>query len=382
MRALLVLLVLIAAGGTGYWLLSGKGPGIAPPSERDELQDIGSLGKAIPHGDLERVEMPNDGAESAQSKPVIEQPRKPEQPTGDEPAAPPTTCRLEVRNVVGNAPIQPFRWRYVQQAAVLRGESETHTAELSLPAGSRGDLIVEADGMQPFSRKDLGIARVPATVKQLAIFLTPTASAEGITLMVKDQSRQPVPHVRVDAFEITDDNRQTAWQLGRSMWSRRTSAEDGNYTLPPLPAGEYGILLVATDDEGALLPMLAYRQTFTLTGSNGFLEDVPLEPACALQLELVELNGQPFDPSVHGNVTIGLNITGQHGTQRKWAMIDETGVRLSEANRVPGKGVIFPEECLSVGHYTLEIFINGDPRVHRAVVLQPGRTQLEKVPVR
>ena len=118
-----------------------------------------------------------------------------------------------------------------------------------------------------------------------------------------------------------------------------------------------------------------------MTGSNGFVEHVALEEACALRLDLLEPNGAPFDPAVHGNVTITLNRAGELAVQRKWSAQDADGHFVTALDHVPAAGTCWPSEPVAPGTYLLEVFVNGDPRVHRTLVLGPT-VQTERITVR
>lgn len=304
-----------------------------------------------------------------------------------EPVEEPATITISVRDVVKQSAIESFRWRFQQASLVLRGESTTSTLGLALPYLALGDLLIEADGMQPFTRKGLRIPAAGAPAETYDIYLTPVATAVGITLMVKTLDNQPVANVRVDAYDLSNLEPKDKWHLKRPMWARRTSAIDGVYTLPPLPPGQYGILLVATTSQGDLLPLASFRRVFDLNGSSGFLEDVSLEPACALRLELRNGNGQPLDPQLYKEVVIRLNPTGQVGIQRKWTVLEGaddhwTGARtVSEVDRVPGKGVVWVDEPMSPGAYLLEVVIDGIQRVSQQLHLRQGEQQLERVTI-
>ncbi len=303
------------------------------------------------------------------------------------PVEPPTTIRIVVRDIVTQAAVDSFRWRFQQASMALRGESSSSTLALSLPNLAVGNLLIEADGMQPFTQKELRIPAAGAPAETLNVYLTPVATAAGITLMVKTLDNQPVVDVRVDAYELSALKRKENWQLGRPIWARRTTSTDGIYALPPLPPGEYGILLVATSSQGDLLPVAPFRHVFDLNGSNGFLEDVSLAPACALRLELSNSSGQPFDPKLHGEVAIRLNPVGEAGIKRKWTASEESGNptaalrTVSEADRVPGKGLIWLDEPVAPGTYLLEIFIDGNQRVHQQLQLRQGEQQIERVTI-
>jgi hypothetical protein len=384
MRAILAVFALLILSGAAYWALQSDGPAIAPPSNSPDGTN------ELRHANADPAQAERDQV-LAPPKPELTPPPSNDTQTQQNEAvapAPQATVVLTVRDVVTRQPIETFRWRFVQPRALARGESTSSVAELVLPRRAIGDLMVEADGMQPFTKKRLVLPAENEPTLLVDVFLTPSATAAGIKLIVKRLDNQPVAHVRVDAFEINAGTRDTAWQLGQPLWARRTAAEDGIYELPPLPPGEYGILLVATSSEGTLLPLQPFRRTFVLNGSNGFLEDVPLEEACALQLQLLKSNRQPFDPKIHGNVTVSLNPVGETGLQRKWTTARQpdasgkvTGT-ISEANRVPGPGLIWLDEPIAPGAYLLEIFIDGDARVSQTLLLRSNERQLETIYVR
>jgi hypothetical protein len=393
MRAALAILILCLVAAGAYFAFGVGNDTVAPTTNEDPDAEESHA------TDVDTATAERDRFQTATPEPAD---GKPQEQTPDEPAATDAPQQdapvvVTVRDIVSHAAIPSFRWTFRQagtkvrgaiEQPVMRGEASDSMAELALPRSVQGDLLIEANGMQPFTQKALVTPAAGEPSRQLDVFLTPAVTAAGITLMVRTLDQQPVQNVRVDAFQIRAEQRETAWQLGQPMWARRTAAEDGRYELPPLPAGEYGILLVATDAEGQLLPLQTYRHTFLLTGSNGFLEDVQLEPGCALQLELFEGSGQPFDPSVHGNVSISLNPSGQTGQQRKWTANKTVGAdgeaagTVSEADRVPGKGIIWLDEPVAPGAYVLEIVVNGDPRVSQMLQLRANERQLEPITVR
>jgi len=374
MRAVLPILAAVILAVLAYTFLT-KEPQVAPPGE-DPRQTQPAQPSAPQPAAAERQNVtPTTAAED-------DQPAAPQAPAAEQPVPPPAdlTLVLNVRDVVTRAPIEAFRWRFVQRGDILRGESAAGVAELALPRSRIGDLLIEADGMQPFAKKALQTPGVNQPTTHLDVFLTPAPSGQGITLMVKDLDRRPIQNVRVDAFKL-NTNQDIGWDLGQPLWARRADAADGTYQLPPLAPGDYGILLVATDADGNLLPLAPYRQTFTLTGSNGFLEDVPLEPACALRLDLLDANGAPFDPKVHGTTSIRLNQTGQTGIQRKWTAKAEANGTVSQADVAAGPAPIWLDQPVAPGSYLLEIAVNNAPRISQVLLLRPEQ-QTETIYIR
>jgi hypothetical protein len=296
-------------------------------------------------------------------------------------AAASANTRLHVRGLATQQPLPKWRYRVRSQPGasgrvVASGEGGPEPLSMLLPAGPC-ELLVEADDCAPFVRGDLV---VPESGPALAldIFLTPAVVQSGITLLAHDTARRPIPHVRVDAFPITDDNRNTNWTLGSYLWARRAANNDGKYVLPPLPAGEYGIRLVATDEHGTLLPLLPYTRAFALTGDNGFVEDVPLEDGCVPVFELVDANQQPFNPASFGPTMLVLKLSGGRAVQRKW-LAGNAAATASAIDMLPGIGATWPAEAVPAGVYTFEVFVAGDPRVQRSIALRAGERQVERV---
>jgi hypothetical protein len=203
--------------------------------------------------------------------------------------------------------------------------------------------------------------------------------AAGITLYVRDPRSLPVAHVRVDAFALAQPV-PPAWHLGDALWARRASAPDGRYVLPELAPGDWGIRVVATDEHGALLPLLPYRGTFLLTGGNGFVEDVPLAPGALLALELVDAAGAPFDPALAGATTLRLTLPGGPPVPRKW-LVRDGAAATGAIDAVPGKGTVLLAEAVDAGQYALEVAIGGTVRAQRQLFLRPGITNEERVVV-
>ena len=225
MRAILAVFALLILSGAAYWALQSDGPAIAPPSNSPDGT------KELRHANADPAQAERDQV-LAPPKPELTPPPSNDTQTQQNEAvapAPQATVVLTVRDVVTRQPIETFRWRFVQPRALARGESTSSVAELVLPRRAIGDLMVEADGMQPFTKKQLVLPAENEPTLLVDVFLTPSATAAGIKLIVKRLDNQPVAHVRVDAFEINAGTRDTAWQLGQPLWARRTAAEDGIY---------------------------------------------------------------------------------------------------------------------------------------------------------
>lgn len=306
-----------------------------------------------------------------------EPPKVVEPPRAD---AAPITAELHVRDVTSQQPIAAFRWRFQSGATTTKGDGENGAAALRLPPATSGRLLVEADSFQPWTH-DVTTPADAAPPLSLDAFLAPAAAATGITLLVHDTAQRPIKNIRVDAFVVPPENRgDSSWSNGTPLWARRTSAPDGRYVLPELAPGQYGIRVTAVDERGSLLPMLPFLRRFELTGSNGFVEDVPLEPGCVLVLDLVDAAGNPLDPTRVGTTTLQLHLAGGPTVPRRWTVT--TGALVATATDVlPGVGQVLLAEAVPAGSYELNIGVAGRPVVQRTLTLRAGDVPVERVVV-
>lgn len=286
---------------------------------------------------------------------------------------------LVVHDAAAPGTTPAFRWRLKGRGDATTGTGSEGKAVLQAPHDADFELLVEADQRQAVRKGPLRGAAPGQPPVQIEVTLVPIVVAAGITLHVHDLAMQPMRFVRVEAFRIHDQNRDTTWALEDPLWARKSSSEDGRYPLPTLPAGEYGIKLVGIDEQGAMLPLLPYVRTFRLTGDNGFVEDVPLEPGCALVLELVDANGNPYDPTSYGVAALALRLPNEPPVQRKWyAMQGTTAVTAIDV--LPGIGTAALAQAIPAGTYQLEVFCNNEPRVRQLLQLRAER-QVERIVV-
>lgn len=373
---LVLTLLLVLLGGTIFVLMRGD-DAAAPPTPPSASNPRGASPNDAPPAVGERLPAtpPTTAPPSPAPTPPSDAPTTPQPP-----AAPPGNLLLVVRDAATLQPVPTFRWRFRGDGDPLRGVATDGRAELLVPVDVPGELLVEADQRQPFRQAAVRGAAPGEPPTQLEITLVPIVTNAGITLHVHDLGLQAMTQVRVDAFKVNDGNRAAAWHLEPSLWARRATSTDGRYQLPTLPAGEYGIRLVALDEAGNLLPLLPYLRTFTLTGDNGFVEDVPLEPGCALSLELVDAHGAPFNPTVYGTATIGLRLPGGPPVQRKW-FSRQGDTEATAVDVLPAIGTASLAQAVPAGTYTLEIFANGEPRVSQSLQLRAGERQVERIVV-
>ena len=377
MRAFAVLIVLVAAGALA-WTWSKSADSIAPPAAsapRDAAPVVTATPPpAVTAREAAPAETGQEDAEIAGSdKSPAVAPDEPEIPrTAETDASTQQATAIVVRSAASNLPLNTFRWSFVAGERKLSGTVEGDGAELPLPAGVTGDLLVEADGMQPERLADVTATTQPEAPLRLEVYLRPTRRAEGVTLLVHDTFRRPVADIRVDAFALSAERADKAWHLGTPMWSRTATSSDGRYELPPLAPGSYGVQVCAVDERGRPAPLAAFRGTYDLTGTNGFLEDVVLAPACALRLDLRDASGAAVDPAARGSVNIHLREPSDDGVSRRWTSANPGGGTVSDVDRLPGPSPAWVAAPVAPGSYTLEITVDGRLAVRQPLQLDGG----------
>ena len=381
MRATFLIVVLALAGALAWsWMrpaahLQPPTPvraAAAPDAPAHDLAPVVARAPAEAASEHERLPTTADDHAPAPS---------PNVPPADEelsvPRAPSTL--VEVRSATSDRLLPSWSWSFVAGERRLRGVAEGGPAELPLPAGVAGDLLVEADGMQPQLRAGVTATGSTAPPLHLRFYLQPAQQAEGVTLIVRDVDGQAVQKLRVDAFALAPSDREAAWHLNAPMWSRVAAAADGRYQLPPLAPGCYGVQVHAVDEQGRPTSLCAFRGTYTLTGSNGFLEDVVLEPGCALRLHVLDAAGAPVDPGVYGAVQLRLHAPGEPGVARRWAAArpDGAGV-VSDVDRMPASAPTWLASPVEPGLYTLEVLVRDRVVTRQGLQLAAG-AQTERV---
>lgn len=374
---LLVVFALLAVlAGAIVWLTSGgdtPAP-VAPPTTNAPNQPSDP---ATPVPGV-RVDATPD-APKVTPPPPATTPNPSETPTAEPSATGPGNLVVVVHDAASPGIAPTFRWRLKGRHDATTGTGSDGKAILQAPHDTDVELLVEADQRQPVRKGPLRAAAPGQPPLQVEVTLVPIVVAAGITLHVHDLAMQPMRFVRVEAFRIHDQNRDTTWALEDPLWARKSSSEDGRYPLPTLPAGEYGIKLVGIDEQGAMLPLLPYLRTFRLTGDNGFVEDVPLEPGCALVLELVDAHGNPYDPTSYGTASLALRLPDAPPVQRKWYAM-QGGTAVTALDVLPGIGTAALAQAIPAGTYQLEVFSNHEPRVRQLLQLRPER-QVERIVV-
>lgn len=386
MRRLLLTLTAFAAFATAWWAVGSSAPTQLP----DDLPASG--GATAPnqppttaatnaHGERTAARATDRGPDDGALPPDAEEAAGP-----DATSPPPTTLAVDVRDAASGARIAAFGWRFTTAREQYQGEvQDGAVAALQLPPGQRGSLLIEAPGMQPHEEADLLVPSPPSAPRSLTIRLLPAVTAEGITLLVQDLDGRPLAHVEVAAFALGQpghDNERLddkSWPFGQPLWTRRADSVDGRYRLPQLPAGRYGVRVAAVDAAGEALALQSFHHTYTLTGSNGFVEEAVLEPGCALRLELVAIDGSAFDPSRHRTTRLTVTRPGQDTAARQWTARAADGRLVRQLDAVPATGVIWPTDPLPPGVYTFELVTDGVLRAQQPLTLRAERQHVRVI---
>lgn len=371
---------LVVLVGATFWLLGDTDtpPPVVSPEAANGQRSTNVPAKPVPGVRVDATPTPAGAATVVPSEPTTA-PGPGDKANAAATEAGPGNLVLVVHDAAAPGTAPTFRWRLKGRGDATTGTGSDGKATLQAPHDADVDLLVEADQRQAVQKGPLRGAAPGQPPVQVEVTLVPIVVAAGITLHVHDLAMQPMRYVRVDAFRIHAQNRDTTWAIETPLWARRASSEDGRYQLPALPPGEYGIRLVATDEQGALLALLPYVRTFQMTGDNGFVEDVPLEPGCALVLELVDAHGNPYDPTSYGVATLALRLPNGPPVQRKWFAM-QNGTEATAVDVLPGIGTAALAQAIPAGQYQLEVFSNNEPRVRQLLQLRAER-QVERITV-
>lgn len=376
MRAPLVVIALVLLVGIGFWFGGGQAP-VAPPDTGGVTGVTTPAPTPAPAQGGGRTAVEAPAPPAAPKQPPVA-PIDAQAPSAPAPAAEPNVL-LAVRDMVSRQPVAAFRWRFQNSRGTWKGDGAEGKAALALEASAVGTLLVEAEGLQPLTKDGVIVPTPPAAPLQLDLFLAPQGEATGVTLMAHDLALQPIARVRVDAFKLADPQ-AADWHLGPALWARMAESKDGRYALPPLEPANYGLQLVAVDGSGEPLPLLPFRRVFPITGSNGFLEDVPLEPGALLGLEIVDAAGQGLDPAKQGTTRLSLHFAGAPHVARKW--VNRQGLAAATAIDVlPGIGRAELAEAVPPGPYELEVSVAGALRTKQPLFLRPGFKNEERIVV-
>ncbi|MFO1077726.1 MAG: hypothetical protein U1E73_08365 [Planctomycetota bacterium] len=375
MRVIVLLLVVLLGAGVAFWALGGSDPGAPPgpaPAETPRKQ-------AVDPGPPERTAVRSE--ETPPTNPANPAGRPDAAAAPDAPAAPSTqpNLALHVRSAGDQRDVASFQVTARTATSTVRARGEAGHAALAAPPGVELDVLVEAEGFQPWRGPMQGAAAAtpPPTTE---VFLTPAAVAAGIELHVHTLEGEPVPRLRVEAFALAAGADRGPWQHARPLWSRIADRADGVYALPELAPGSYGIRAMGVDAKGDLLPRLPFLRTYELTGSNGFVEDVPLEPGCAFGIELVDAAGNAVAPPPEEVFALELRQPPGAAVAHRWVQT-VSGQRSVGVDLVSAAGPAWLEQAIAPGVYELTVRERDTVRVQMQIVLRGGERQLERVPV-
>jgi hypothetical protein len=370
--ALAVLLLAAVA-----WLAFAASPPVAIPAETTDTPAAATPQQPAPAQQGDRIGAPLPPAQIAPTAPTDAK------PAGNATPAPQVAEQpnlvLSVRDMVSRQPVAAFRWRFQNSRGTWQGDGKDGRADVALEPSAVGTLLVEAAGLSPLTKEGVIVPTPPQPALQLDLFLPPLAAQTGITLLVHDAALRPIARARVDAFKLADRD-ASDWHLGRALWMRIADAADGRYALPALEPASYGLSLQAVDAAGEPLPLLPYRRVFDVTGSNGFLEDVPLEAGALLGLEIVDAAGQGFDPARQGATRLSLHLAGAPHVARKW-LNKQGGATASAIDAMPGVGRVELADAIVPGPYELEVLVNGAVRTKQPLFLRAGFKNEERIVV-
>ncbi|MCB9884862.1 MAG: hypothetical protein H6838_05180 [Planctomycetes bacterium] len=372
MRAVVVTLLLLALA-LGVWLWRGNTQ--APALPEDVAAAPGEQPSATAPAASERLEATPTAPSEEPTAPAAAP------ADGPQPGAPAAArpFQLVVVDALTRQPVPEFRVNLRLPGGGMELRSRTGSTEVDVPAGTRGELLVEAQGYEPWHRIDFVAPPAEPQPAVVTVELNKAAVAAGITLHVHDTALQPVSTARVEAFQLGPGARDTDWWNGKPLWSRRATAEDGRYTLPTLAPGDYGIRVLAVDAKGTVLPFLPYTHVFALTGSNGFVEDVPLEAGCIPEFEVVDAYGKLLVPGTP-SIGLSLRVPGGPDVSRQW-LVEQQGEVFRGLDLLPGVGPAWPEVPVAAGAWQFEVRRDGRTPHVEAVSLRSGERQRIRVSV-
>ena len=370
MRAAVVtLLLLVLALGVWLW----RGSSVTPSLPEDTATAPGEAPAATAPAASERLEATPTAAPEPQIAPVTS-------PANDPQPGTPVTAdpfQLLVVDALTRQAVPEFRAMLRLPGGGMELRSRTGSIDVDLPAGTRAELLVEARGYEPWHLADFVAPRAEGQKAVVTVALNRAAVAAGITLHVHDTALQPIATARVEAFALDAAGHDTDWWNGKPLWSRRAAATDGRYTLPTLAPGDYGIRVLAVDDKGVVLPFLPYKHVFTLTGSNGFVEDVPLEAGCIPEFEIVDSLGKLLVPGTP-SIGLSLRLPGGPEVSRQW-LVAQQGELFRGLDLLPGVGPAWPEVPVAAGSWQIEVRREGlQPHVE-TVSLRSGERQRVRI---
>ncbi|MFQ5695068.1 MAG: DUF4382 domain-containing protein, partial [Terriglobia bacterium] len=151
---------------------------------------------------------------------------------------------------------------------------------LMLEAGQTADINIDFDACTSIVRDDSGFLRLKPTLRAAELAVADTISGRA----VDNAAGNPLPapaDIVVLAEQVDSDS------IGRVVLQTLADASSGQFTLCPLPAGDYDVVIAASDANG-----VTYNATVTFDVPAGTaMGDVPLEPETGVNTSPGELAG-------------------------------------------------------------------------------------------
>ena len=256
----------------------------------------------------------------------------------------PPNLQLEVRDQRTGQHVAGFKWRWTAPAGSAKGEEQGGRTALPLAPGVEGELLVEAAGLEPVTRR-LTTPAPGANPLLVDLVLAPVVATAHTGLVVRDADQAPVANIRVTLLR---EDRTT------QVWSRRAAAADGAYRLPPIEPGTYWLRTAAVDAEGKPLPLVPVERQVNVNGITPVEEDIRMARGCLLTLDVLDAAGNPFDPKQSGRVE--LQLLDQGGAVHRVDWLGGTGAEAVVASdQVPARGTIRSAVAVPMGSCTIVV---------------------------
>ena len=297
-RAHGIAIVSLIAIGTASWLILAQqdesplppdNSGQMPPDEAESPPVIEPQRTAVGRAHIDVT----GSDETPKTSADVTEPTAPEPP----PEAQPNVQLVVLQRAeqgFAHEPVKQFRWRYQPAGSPAVKGPGPDNGMLTLPAGTRGVLLVEADGFTP-DRQRVEIPAESTAPLVIDIFLDPQARQSGVWISARDPLGAGVEQLCIDLWRLPADQPDPAPGIdpkGRTMWTRIGKAPGGRCRLPNLDAGRYALRAQPCDADGTPLPLLPQRSVFRFTGN----EHIPLQydflPGQVLTIESQNGSGQ------------------------------------------------------------------------------------------
>ena len=247
--------------------------------------------------------------------------------------------QLDVRDQRTGQHVAGFKWRWTAPAGSAKGEEQGGRTALPLAPGVEGELLVEAAGLEPVTRR-LTTPAPGANPLLVDLVLAPVVATAHTGLVVRDADQAPVANIRVTLLR---EDRTT------QVWSRRAAAADGAYRLPPIEPGTSGNGLPSAST--AAVPV---ERQVNVNGITPVEEDIRMARGCLLTLDVLDAAGNPFDPKQSGRVELQFLDNG--GAVHRVDWLGGTGAEAVVASdQVPARGTIRSAMAVPMGSCTIVV---------------------------